>query len=253
MSIDKLIERDRYDQRAKLLNGIKFEDGINSSGVDYVHPLYKEPYIQYENMLTTNISCSSTVIELGAGTGAFTRSLLNCAGKVFAIDISSHSLNILNKRHHQFHNLETLVADMESLPFLDNSVDVIVSSGSLSYGDNFIVMSEIYRVLKKGGKFICVDSLHHNPVYIINRIYNYLCGNRTLSTLLRMPTISMLESYRLKFGKQELNFYGSISWAIPLLSKIIGVDKASELSKKIDITIGVKKSAFKFTMLVEKI
>ena len=213
---------------------------------------YKEPYVQYENILTKNISSDAIVIELGAGTGAFTKSLLNCAGKVYAIDISSHSLNILSKRHHQFHNLKTLVADMESLPFLDKSVDVIAASGCLSYGDNFIVMSEIYRVLKKGGKFICVDSLHHNPVYVINRFLNYLCGNRTLSTISRMPTINLLESYQITFGKQELNFYGSISWAIPLLSKIIGVNKASELSKKIDIMIGVKKSAFKFTMLVEK-
>jgi ubiquinone/menaquinone biosynthesis C-methylase UbiE len=40
---------------------------------------------------------------------------------------------------------------MEKLPFADQSFDIIVSAGSLSYGDNDIVMNEIYRVLKNKG------------------------------------------------------------------------------------------------------
>jgi ubiquinone/menaquinone biosynthesis C-methylase UbiE len=38
-----------------------------------------------------------------------------------------------------------------------------VSAGSLSYGDNDIVMNEIYRVLKLQGVFIAIDSLNNNP------------------------------------------------------------------------------------------
>ena len=36
------------------------------------------------------------------------------------------------------------VVDMEKLPF-----DVVCSAGSLSYGDNEVVMNEIYRALKQ--------------------------------------------------------------------------------------------------------
>jgi ubiquinone/menaquinone biosynthesis C-methylase UbiE len=43
---------------------------------------------------------------------------------------------------------------MEKLPFADQSFDLIVSAGSLSYRDNDIVMNEIYRVLKLQGVFI---------------------------------------------------------------------------------------------------
>jgi hypothetical protein len=41
--------------------------------------------------------------------------------------------------------LTTKVADMEKLPFADQSFDLIVSAGSLSYGDNDKVLDEIYK------------------------------------------------------------------------------------------------------------
>jgi ubiquinone/menaquinone biosynthesis C-methylase UbiE len=45
---------------------------------------------------------------------------------------------------------------MEKLPFADQSFDLIVSAGSLSYGDNDIVMNEIYRVLKLIHYFVTI-------------------------------------------------------------------------------------------------
>jgi ubiquinone/menaquinone biosynthesis C-methylase UbiE len=48
---------------------------------------------------------------------------------------------------------------MEKLPFADQSFDLIVSAGSLSYGDNDKVLDEIYRVLKNKGAFIASLSL----------------------------------------------------------------------------------------------
>jgi ubiquinone/menaquinone biosynthesis C-methylase UbiE len=53
---------------------------------------------------------------------------------------------------------------MEKLPFANQSFDIIVSAGSLSYGDNDIVMNEIYRVLKLQGVFIAIDSLNNNNI-----------------------------------------------------------------------------------------
>ena len=38
-------------------------------------------------------------------------------------------------------------------------------------------------ILKKGGHFICVDSLNNNIIYIINRVMNYLNNKTSLSTI----------------------------------------------------------------------
>ena len=137
---------------------------------------------------------------------------------------------------------------MESLPFKDNSFDVICSAGSLSYGDNSIVMNEIYRVLVKGGIFIAIDSLNNNPIYKLNRYIHFLLGNRSKSTLQRMPTIKLLEKYTAKFDNVEVEYFGSLTWLFPILKKFLNDDLIKDISSTFDKKINIKKSAFKFTI-----
>ena len=68
---------------------------------------------------------------------------------------------------------------MELLPFDNEIFDIVACAGGLSYGDNKLVLNEIYRVLKPKGMFICIDSLNENPIYKFNRYLHYLRGNRT--------------------------------------------------------------------------
>ncbi len=132
--------------------------------------------------------------------------------------------------------------------FKDNSFDVICSAGSLSYGDNSIVMNEIYRVLVKGGIFIAIDSLNNNPIYKLNRYIHFLLGNRSKSTLQRMPTIKLLEKYTVKFDNVEVAYFGSLTWLFPILRKFLNDDLMKEISSSFDKKINIKKSAFKFTI-----
>ena len=142
---------------------------------------------------------------------------------------------------------------MESLPFEDQSYDVVASSGSLSYGDNYKVLNEIYRVLKSGGIYIALDSLNNNPIYRFNRYIHYLKGNRSKSTLSRMPSLKLLNEYEKKFHETEVNFYGSLTWALPVLNIFLNEDTLRALSNKFDKKIKIKKSAFKFTMKAIKL
>ena len=47
---------------------------------------------------------------------------------------------------------------------------------ALSYGDNDLVLKNVYQKLKPGGYFVCVDSLDNNIIYRINRYLHYLRG-----------------------------------------------------------------------------
>lgn len=251
MSNDKFIERDRYDQRASNLDELsdKFYLFHGAQSIDL--PL-RRPYAEYEEFLLSQLNLSSKVLELGSGIGAFTGVLLRSGAAVFATDISPNSLKVLHARYKDSGRLVTQVADMECLPFQDEHFDFVTCAGSLSYGDNVIVMNEIFRVLKPGGLFVCVDSLNHNLIYRFNRWVHFLRGQRTRSTLIRMPTEDMIERYRVRFGKVETRFFGAFTWAVPVLVFIFGKEIAAKLSDFLDDFINVHKSAFKFLLIARK-
>ena len=251
MNLDKNLELLRYDERAHQL----LADGKvvkNQNGSQSILECTRAPYLFYEKAHVDLISKASNVLEIGSGTGLHTYSLLNRKAKVYAFDISINSVKYLKNRYKNNINLFSQVADMESLPFNDESFDVVCSAGCLSYGDNTIVRDEIYRVLKKKGTLIIVDSLNHNPIYKINRWLHFINGERSLDTLKRMPTISLIQSYHNKFGSIEVRYFGSISWLSPLIRRIVGEVAASNFSNFIDRIIKVEKSAFKFLMIAVK-
>ena len=240
---DKNIEKKRYDDRAiKLIKANNFEVPLG------LHSYMMEPIDSYKKNLLANVFNGARVLEIGAGMGENTEFLLNQGFNVHATDISSKSVEFLKKKYASYSLFEAEVADMESLPFNDNSFDVICSAGSLSYGDNSIVMNEIYRVLVKGGIFIAIDSLNNNPIYKLNRYIHFLLGNRSKSTLQRMPTIKLLEKYTVKFDNVEVAYFGSLTWLFPILRKFLNDDLMKEISSSFDKKINIKKSAFKFTI-----
>jgi ubiquinone/menaquinone biosynthesis C-methylase UbiE len=250
---DKNIERRRYDARALSVNSLSEALAENDTGAASVRPELRDPYERYEGLIGEQVGMGAAVLEIGAGTGEFTHAALKAGAKVTASDISSHSLDLLRRRHAAFSgSLAVEVADMERLHFADASFDYVTSAGSLSYGDNLIVSAEIYRVLKPGGRFICVDSLNHNPIYRANRYIHYLRDRRSRSTLLRMPTLSLIDRYRQTFGQVQVQFFGSLTWLMPIVAPVVGSGRARYLLNEFDRTFRITRSAFKFVMVATK-
>ena len=245
--IDKDIEKIRYDKRAELL--------LNTDRIRHLEKSKKylnTPYEHYFKVLKEQESCQSKLLEIGAGMGENTEPLVDMTYEVCATDISPKSVKLMNNVFYECANFSAEVADMEKLPFDDESFNVVCSAGSLSYGDNKMVMNEIYRVLKPGGMLVVVDSLNNNPIYQFNRYIKYLKGNRTKSTLVRMPTISLIDKYTQKFGHVEVKYFGAITWIFPLLNKVLNEKLMTDFFNWIDATFKIKSSAFKFVMKAVK-
>ena len=248
---DKQIEKNRYDNRAlKLLSDDFFDKDTGSSSFSL--PI-RAPYLRYEEMHIEFIDNNDNVLEIGAGTGIHTHSLLETGAFVVATDISPNSVQIIKKKYKKYSDkLIAKVADMELLPFGNETFDVVCSAGSLSYGDNQVVMNEIYRVLKPHGVVIIVDSLNENPLYIFNRWIGYLRGARSLSTLRRMPTLKLIKEYGDKFNIKKLDFFGSLTWLSPILTLFFKKELVGRFFDKFDTLINVKRSAFKFVVVFIK-
>ncbi len=109
--------------------------------------------------------------------------------------------------------------------------------------------AEVRRVLRPGGMFLCVDSLNHNPIYKLNRWFQYLRGVRTKSTLLYMPTMDRIQSISKGFKSTRVRYFGAVSYIIPLLASVIGQSHAANISDVIDRLVHVRRSAFKFVLV----
>tara|TARA_Y100000768_G_scaffold383984_1_gene367139 strand:- start:23388 stop:24140 length:753 start_codon:yes stop_codon:yes gene_type:complete len=248
---DKIIEKKRYEERfAKKLK----EKSRSLWGSNSKKPIYRSPYIFFEKKISQLINHNDKVLEIGAGDGLHTVSLLETGANVVASDISPSALKLIKKNIPKEYksSLKTVVADMEALPFEDSSFDVVTSAGSLSYGDSKKVLSEIHRILKCEGYFICIDSLNENPIYKLNRYIQYLRKKRSKITIDQMPSNATINLYKNFFNIIEESYFGSITWVGPLLAFFIGQKSAKKLLNSFDKKMKIKNSAFKFVLIVKK-
>ena len=98
------------------------------------------------------------VVEIGSGTGANMR-YFRGGTKVLAAEPNPHMHAKLRQRAKR-HNvqLEILGTGAETLPLSDASVDAVVASLVLcTVDDPRAAVREIVRVLKPGGRFLCVE------------------------------------------------------------------------------------------------
>jgi ubiquinone/menaquinone biosynthesis C-methylase UbiE len=243
---DKIIEKTRYNNNAKLYLQNKKKTPSNQV------PSYLDVSLKYYFSLFKKLKKNIKLLEIGAGMGENTKQLIDMGFKVYATDISPMSVKVMKKKFSNYKNFFSRTADMEKLPFKNETFDIICSAGSLSYGDNNLVMDEIYRVLKAHGTVVFLDSLNDNPIYRLNRYIKFLKNNRSKSTLRRIPDINLIGKYIKKFGFGKVKFFGSIIWTFPLLKIFLNEKLITKFLNWADQKLKVKKSAFKFVLILNK-
>lgn len=89
-----------------------------------------------------------TALDLGAGTGKFTRLLSTRAARVIAVEPSEPMLAVLRAN---LPDAEGLLGTAEQIPVSDGSVDVVVVAQAFHWFDRGSACAEISRVLRAGG------------------------------------------------------------------------------------------------------
>ncbi|MFH1920283.1 MAG: class I SAM-dependent methyltransferase [Planctomycetota bacterium] len=96
-------------------------------------------------------------VDLGAGKGQVAIPLIEAAGNpVVMLDPNAEAMTegLENAREKGIEDrLFAIVGCAEAMPFADNTVDLVVSRGSLFFWDDPVQgLKEVYRVLRPGGK-----------------------------------------------------------------------------------------------------
>lgn len=254
-SNDTITEKNRYDYRAQIhLQDAK--TGLQSPlGAAGIRPEFRAPYADYEQQILARSRKGSRVLDLCCGTGMLSLIAHSAGAEISVADISQKSVELaclIAKKNGV--TISGKTADAESLPFADDSFDLVTCAGSLSYFDHGRGLNEISRVLTDGGFFICVDSLNHHPFYRLNRWLHYLRGNRTVSTLLRMPTINIFSEFEANLGPVIYKrFFGIFSFLIPLLMPLCGGAGTALAMDRLDhLFYFWHRYAFKFVAVAQK-
>ncbi|HUR91692.1 MAG TPA: class I SAM-dependent methyltransferase [Gemmatimonadaceae bacterium] len=245
---DKLSELKRYDDRAReMLSADAAALSSARGGAQSVREIYRAPYLRYEAHIGRLVRPEQVVLEIGSGTGVHTAPLVGTGARVVATDISVNALRVT--RYRVSDRVSAAAADMEELPFASASFDVVACAGSLSYGEPSAVDTEIRRVLKSDGIFVCVDSLRNNPIYTMKRWLDYMRGKRTKRTLAYMPSDERVTSIAAGFTTATVEYFGAASFAMPALAGLLGESRAARLSDVIDRRVRTRRSAFKFVLV----
>jgi len=135
----------------------------------------------------------TSVLDLGSGTGAAFAQLMNYETTALDPDKKMLELNIFENK---------VLGSAENLPFDDNSFDnVFCSFVWRNISDTNKALSEIYRVVKPGGKFVLLDMTR--PKNSILRILHKI-GSFKVLHLIGFLTFNLKE-YR--FLYKSLDFY----------------------------------------------
>ncbi|HVF57912.1 MAG TPA: class I SAM-dependent methyltransferase [Pyrinomonadaceae bacterium] len=97
------------------------------------------------------------VLELGCGTGEFSRLLAVRAEKVLAIDLSPQMIRLARERSKLYPNIDFVNADVMAYQFSDEQFDCIATLTTLHHLPIETVLRKIRKALKPGGTFVCLD------------------------------------------------------------------------------------------------
>lgn len=116
------------------------------------------------------IKNARNILEIGCGTGTFTRKLrekLSLDSQITGIDMDSNFINYCKMRaeNESLNNIQYTEGDALSLPFENNTFDACTSHTVIEHVPNKKFLEEQYRVCKRGGY---VSILNVRPELALN-------------------------------------------------------------------------------------
>ena len=123
---------------------------------------------------------NSKLIDMAAGTGDITKIYLeriNFEGHSLMVDQNSEMLNEGKKKLSRYKNIDYLCAKAEDIPAKESSFDYYtISFGIRNVSDIKKTLSEAYRVLKPGGRFMCLE-FSEVEVPVLKQFYDFYSFN----------------------------------------------------------------------------
>lgn len=131
-------------------------------------PAGKLRWARRVKMLSSHLRPGMTVLEVGCGTGTFTRELARCGADIIAIDVSPELLEIA-RANHSAPSVHYQTENAYALSYPDAAFDSVVGSSVLHHLEVEQALRSIYRVLKPGGTIFFTEPNMLNPQIAVQK------------------------------------------------------------------------------------
>ena len=172
-----------YEQLTKSEHYKKVQNVFDSVAKEYdlmndimslgLHRVWKKDFV---NLIDIDNKKKINILDLAGGTGDIAKRILKKYPDV-SVNIIDKNFMMLKetfdeKSFLKENNIKLICGDGENIPLPDNSIDIItLSFGVRNMTDRLKCLYECYRVLKKGGTFLCMEfSMPEN--YTLRNIYD---------------------------------------------------------------------------------
>jgi ubiquinone/menaquinone biosynthesis C-methylase UbiE len=151
----------------------------------------------YHNFLLRNVpEVCQRALEIGCGTGAFSRRLAERVNQVTALDISSEMIRVAQSRSAQFPNLQFEIADVMSRDLPDANFDCVATIATLHHLEMREVLLKMKAALKPGGVLIILDLFE--PERNLLRPEGLLDGGLNVAAMAVSGSLRLVHNGRLK-------------------------------------------------------
>tara|TARA_B100000965_G_scaffold137023_1_gene113996 strand:- start:647 stop:1351 length:705 start_codon:yes stop_codon:yes gene_type:complete len=171
-----------------------------------IHRLWKRQLIHMMNP-----SKNKKLIDVACGTGDISKLFLEVTDNnsyILCADPNKNMINECKKNLKNYQNLQYKICGAENLNVKNNSFDYyVISFGLRNTKDINKSLKEAYRVLKKGGKFMCLEFSkieNHNLEFIYNQYSKLIPKIGKIVTNESKPYEYLLESIESFVNQNEL-------------------------------------------------
>ncbi|MEH1834442.1 MAG: class I SAM-dependent methyltransferase [Nostoc sp.] len=119
----------------------------------------------YHNFLLKQLPAHcENVLDIGCGTGLFSRLLAKRADRVIAIDLSPKMIEVAKQKSRQHPKIDYQVADILQWEFPVKQFNAIVSIATVHHLPLENLLHNLQTALKPGGKLVILDLLEHESI-----------------------------------------------------------------------------------------
>ncbi|MDB9784141.1 bifunctional demethylmenaquinone methyltransferase/2-methoxy-6-polyprenyl-1,4-benzoquinol methylase UbiE [Pelagibacteraceae bacterium] len=151
------------------------------------------------------------ILDVASGTGDLAKIFSeknNNKNQIDCVEPNKHMIEIGKNKLKNYKNIKWFLAPAEKLPFNDNTFDFYtISYGIRNVTDIDLCLKEAFRVLKTGGRFMCLEfskieneileKMYKQYSRLIPAIGNYVTGSA-------MPYTYLVESIEKFYNQEEL-------------------------------------------------